>query len=139
MVAWLLGEWRGAGERKYHLSDLAPDAPPRALAAAIEARWVREQAHQRLKQELGLGHFEGRSWTGLHRHGLMTCIAMAYPRHLRLAEHRANILSADMREIGIGLHQGVMNGMPTAFVTEVFGIPTAAEAVETDKGYQLLG
>ena len=53
--------------------------------------------------------------------------------------HRANILSADMREIGIGLHQGVMNGMPAAFVTEVFGIPTAAEAVETDKGYQLLG
>jgi uncharacterized protein YkwD len=53
--------------------------------------------------------------------------------------HRANILSADMREIGIGLHQGVINGMPAAFVTEVFGIPTAAEAVETDKGYQLLG
>ena len=53
--------------------------------------------------------------------------------------HRANILSADMREIGIGLHQGVVNDLPAAFVTAVFGIPTAAEAVETDKGYQLLG
>ena len=35
--------------------------------------------------ELGLGHFEGRSWTGLHRHALMTCIAYAYLQHLRLA------------------------------------------------------
>lgn len=43
-----------------------------------------EQAHQQLKQELGLGGFEGRSWTGLHRHALMSCIAFAYLQHLRL-------------------------------------------------------
>ncbi len=43
-----------------------------------------EQAHQQLKQELGLGHFEGRSWTGLHRHALMACVAFAYLQHLRL-------------------------------------------------------
>jgi SRSO17 transposase len=85
---WLVGEWRAGGERKYHPSDLAPGAPPRDLAAAIEARWVCEQAHQQLKQELGLGHFEGRSWTGLHRHALMACTAFAYLQHLRLAEHR---------------------------------------------------
>jgi hypothetical protein len=54
------------------------------LAAAIKARWVCEQAHQQLKQELGLDDFEGRSWTGLHRHALMTCIAFAYLQHLRL-------------------------------------------------------
>jgi hypothetical protein len=44
--------------------------------------------HQQLKQELGLGHFEGRSWTGLHRHALMTCIAFAWLRHRRLAARR---------------------------------------------------
>jgi hypothetical protein len=49
---------------------------------------VCEQAHQQLKQELGLGHFEGRSWTGLHRHALMTCIAFAYLQHLRLGAAR---------------------------------------------------
>ena len=86
--AWLVGEWRAGGERKYHLSNLPPGTPLRALAAAIKARWVCEQAHQQLKQELGLGHFEGRSWTGLHRHALMSCIAFAYLQHLRLAEHR---------------------------------------------------
>jgi SRSO17 transposase len=42
------------------------------------SRWVCEQAHQQLKEELGLDHFEGRSWTGLHRHALMTMNAYAF-------------------------------------------------------------
>src|SRR5829696_838677 len=83
---WLLGEWRANGERKYYLSNLPPRTSRRALARAVKARWVCEQAHQQLKQELGLGHFEVRSWTGLHRHALMTCIACAYLQHRRLAE-----------------------------------------------------
>ena len=86
--AWLVGEWRTSGERKYYLSNLPPRTSQRALAAAIKARWVCEQAHQQLKGELGLGHFEGRSWTGLHRHALMCCIAYAFLQHLRLAEQR---------------------------------------------------
>lgn len=85
---WLVGEWRSSGERKYHLSNLDPGTSLRVLASTIKARWVCEQAHQQLKQELGLGHFEGRSWTGLHRHALMTCIAYTYLQHLRLARQR---------------------------------------------------
>lgn len=81
---WLVGEWRSSGERKYYLSNQPPGTSLRDLAATIKARWVCEQAHQQLKQELGLGAFEGRSWTGLHRHALMTCIAFAYLQHLRL-------------------------------------------------------
>ena len=86
---WLVGERRTNGERKYHLSNLPPRTSLRALASAIKARWVCEQAHQQLKQELGLGHFEGRSWTGLHRHALMTCVAFAYLQDLRLAGQRS--------------------------------------------------
>ena len=85
-AVWLVGEWRSSGERKYYLSNLPPRTTRRALAGTIKARWVCEQAHQQLKEELGLDHFEGRSWTGLHRHALMTCIACAYLQHLRLAE-----------------------------------------------------
>ncbi|HLW92645.1 MAG TPA: IS701 family transposase, partial [Roseiarcus sp.] len=44
-----------------------------------------EQAHQQLKEELGLDHFEGRSWKGLHRHALMSMIAFAFLQHRRLA------------------------------------------------------
>ena len=82
--AWLIGEWRSSGERKYYLSNQPLRTPLRTLAATIKARWVCEQAHQQLKQELGLGAFEGRSWTGLHRHALMNCIAFAYLQHLRI-------------------------------------------------------
>jgi SRSO17 transposase len=60
----------------------------RSLAATIKARWVCEQAHQQLKEELGLDHFEGRSWQGLHRHTLMTMIAYAFLQHRRLTKVR---------------------------------------------------
>jgi SRSO17 transposase len=83
---WLLGEHRTTGERKYYLSNLPADVPLEKLAATIKARWVGEQAHQQLKEELGLDHFEGRSWTGLHRHALMAMIALCFLQHLRLRE-----------------------------------------------------
>ena len=83
-TVWLIGEWRDSGERKYYLSNLPPRTALRRLAATVKARWSCEQVHQQLKQELGLGDFEGRSWTGLHRHALMTCIAFAYLQHRRL-------------------------------------------------------
>ncbi len=82
--AWLVGEWRSNGERKYYLSNLPGDTPLKQLAGAIKARWVCEQAHQQMKEELGLDHFEGRSWKGLHRHALMTMIAYAFLQHHRL-------------------------------------------------------
>ena len=83
---WLIGEQRASGERKYYLSNLPAGTPLEELAAVIKARWVCEQAHQQMKEELGLDHFEGRSWTGLHRHALMTMIAFAFLQHLRLKE-----------------------------------------------------
>jgi SRSO17 transposase len=82
--AWLVGEHRASGERKYYLSNLPPDVPPERLAALIKARWVCEQMHQQLKGELGLGHFEGRSWRGLHHHALLCQLAFAFLQHLRL-------------------------------------------------------
>ena len=82
---WLVGEQRASGERKSYLSNLPADTELKTLAAAIKARWVCEQAHQQMKEELGLDHFEGRSWTGLHRHALMTLIAFAFLQHQRLA------------------------------------------------------
>ena len=56
---WLVGERRSTGEQKYYVSNLAANTSLRTLAATIKARWVCEQAHQQLKEELGLDHFEG--------------------------------------------------------------------------------
>ncbi|WP_247990517.1 hypothetical protein [Bradyrhizobium sp. 186] len=63
--AWLMGEHRTSGEKKYYLANLPAATDLRTLAAIIKARWICEQAHQQLKEELGLDHFEGRSWQGL--------------------------------------------------------------------------
>ena len=86
--AWLIGEHRVSGEKKYYLANLPAGMNLRALAATIKARWLCEQAHQQLKEELGLDHFEGRSWNGLHRHALMTMIAYAFLQHRRLTQAR---------------------------------------------------
>ena len=83
---WLIGEHRASGERKHHLANLPADAPLKRLAGVIKARWVCEQAHQQMKEELGLDHFEGRSWQGLHRHALMSMIAFLFLQSRRLAE-----------------------------------------------------
>ncbi len=61
--AWLVGEHRSTGEQKYNVSNLPADMSLKKLAATIKARWICEQAHQQLKEELGLD--EGLSWTGL--------------------------------------------------------------------------
>jgi SRSO17 transposase len=81
---WILGERRSSGEQKYYISNLPADVSLKTLAAAVKARWICEQAHQQLKEELGLDHFEGRSWAGLHRHALMTMIAYAFLQSRRL-------------------------------------------------------
>src|SRR6478736_4234452 len=49
---------------EYYLANLPAKADLRTLAATIKARWICEQAHPQLKEELGLDHFEGRSWQG---------------------------------------------------------------------------
>jgi SRSO17 transposase len=87
-LAWLVGEWRTTGERKYYLTNHPAGTPLRTLAAAIKARWVCEQAHQQLKEELGLDHFEGRSWLGLHHHALFTMLAFTFLQHQRLRTPR---------------------------------------------------
>jgi SRSO17 transposase len=87
--AWLVAERRSANETKYYLTNHPANASLKTLASAIKARWSCEQAHQQLKEELGLDHFEGRSWRGLHHHALMTLICFAFLQHERLRENKS--------------------------------------------------
>ena len=73
---WLLIEWP-EGEKeptKYWLSTLPADITFERLVDLAKLRWRIERDYQELKQELGLGHFEGRSWRGFHHHATL-CIA----------------------------------------------------------------
>jgi len=82
----VIGEHRSSGECKYYLSNVSVDTSLKQLASAINARWICEQAHQQLKEKLGLDHFEGRSRAGLRRHALMTMIAYAFLQSRRLKQ-----------------------------------------------------
>jgi len=54
------------------------------LARAVKSRWSCEQPHQQMKQQLGLDHFEGRSWHGLRHHALLTMTALLFLQTWRL-------------------------------------------------------
>jgi SRSO17 transposase len=73
---WLLIEWpEGEAEpSKYWLSTLPADATITQLVDTAKLRWRIERDYQDLKQELGLGHYEGRGWRGFHHHASL-CIA----------------------------------------------------------------
>ncbi|HEX2238498.1 MAG TPA: IS701 family transposase [Gammaproteobacteria bacterium] len=73
---WLLIEWpRGEAEpTKYWLSTMTGNTTLKALVRMAKHRWIIERDYQELKQELGLGHFEGRNWRGFHHHATL-CIA----------------------------------------------------------------
>jgi hypothetical protein len=59
---------------QYWLSNLPATTPLRSLVKLAKHRWVIERDYEELKQELGLGHYEGRSWRGFHHHATL-CIA----------------------------------------------------------------
>jgi len=73
---WLLIEWPEEEKEptKYWLSTLPQDISFRRLVDVAKLRWRIERDYQELKQEVGLGHFEGRGWRGFHHHATL-CIA----------------------------------------------------------------
>ena len=73
---WLLIEWP-AGEAEpigYWLSSLPRRTSLKQLVAISKQRWMIERDYEELKQEVGLGHYEGRNWRGFHHHATL-CIA----------------------------------------------------------------
>ena len=79
-------EWRQDGTIKYALSNLPPDSTIEQAVGLWKERWQVERGYQLLKGELGLDHFEGRSWQGFHHHAAMTFLAYGF---LALERQRA--------------------------------------------------
>ena len=73
---WLIVEWAEGDQTvsDYWLSNLPPDTPGERLARLARLRWTIELDYRQLKGELGLNHYEGRSYAGFHHHcALVTC------------------------------------------------------------------
>jgi len=77
---WLLIEWpKGETQpTKYWLSTLPAEISLAGLARMAKHRWIIERDYEELKQELGLGHFEGRGWRGFHHHATLALAAYGF-------------------------------------------------------------
>jgi SRSO17 transposase len=77
---WLLVEWpQGESEpTKYWLSTLPEDAALADFVNLAKLRWRIERDYQELKQEIGLGHYEGRGWRGFHHHATLAIAAYGF-------------------------------------------------------------
>jgi SRSO17 transposase len=91
---WLIAEWPlGAPEpTDYWISNLPADTAPERLARLARLRWKIELDYKQLKGDLGLDHYEGRSWIGRHHHTALVTVAHGFltlerlcPRAQRLA------------------------------------------------------
>jgi SRSO17 transposase len=83
---WLIIEWRKGADAPsdYWLSNLAPDEPRERLARLARLRWTVELDYRQLKGELGLDHYEGRSYLGFHHHTALVTCAHAFLTEERL-------------------------------------------------------
>ena len=77
---WLLVEWPedSAAPTRFWLADLPLDTNLLSLVRLAKIRWWIEQGYQQLKDELGLDHYEGRSWQGWHHHVTLTMLAFGF-------------------------------------------------------------
>jgi SRSO17 transposase len=75
---WLLAEWPESKDEpvKYWLSNLPAETPIMTLVRPAKLRWRVEHDYRELKQCLGLDHYEGRTFCGLHHH--LTCVTVAH-------------------------------------------------------------
>ena len=75
---WLLLEEQADGKLKFAFSNLPPGSSCKKAVRLWKSRWPVEQGYQQLKEELGLDHFEGRSWRGFHHHVCLTFLAYGF-------------------------------------------------------------
>ena len=77
---WLIAHWPDGTEAPtdYWLSNLPADSDPERLARLARLRWTIELDYKQLKGELGLDHYEGRSWLGWYHHTALVTAAHGF-------------------------------------------------------------
>ncbi len=103
---WLLIEWpKGEAEpSRYFLSTLPEDISFTALVATVKMRWRIERDYRELKQEVGLGHYEGRNWRGFHHHASLCIAAYGFLVLERLSGVKKNAAQLQMPSLPEGFH-----------------------------------
>jgi SRSO17 transposase len=91
---WLLIERLSDGTHKYYVSSAPEKTSVRQLVLWAHERWKVEQGYQQLKEELGLDHFEGRSWRGLHHHVTLCFAAYCFLKLVRAPKKNGGDVAA---------------------------------------------
>ncbi len=91
---WLVIERLSDGTFKYSVSSLPPRTTPKKIIRLAHQRYKVEQSYQQLKEELGLDHFEGRLWRGLHHHVALCFMAYDFLQTLTRSQGRGKKMSA---------------------------------------------
>ena len=117
---WLLIEWpKGEVEpTRYFLSTLPADTSFKALVATVKMRWRIERDYRELKQEVGLGHYEGRNWRGFHHHASLCIAAYGFLMLERLSGVKKNTTRLKTPALPEGFHPrgSVPDAAPRAVV-----------------------
>ena len=89
---WLIIEWARDAEEPAHywFSNLPEDVQWQPMVDTVMGRWRIERDYLELKQELGLGHFEGRNWRGFHHHASLCIAAYGFLMTERLSGAKKN-------------------------------------------------
>jgi SRSO17 transposase len=96
---WLLCEREADGDVKYYFVHRPPGTALRRLVGLAHQRWAIEQQYQELKSELGLDHFEGRTYPGWQHHVVLTAVAHAYIQRERMRRGAAGLSFPAVRAI----------------------------------------
>ena len=103
---WLLIEWPKDEEEptRYFLSTLPATVSFKELVDIVKMRWRIERDYRELKQEVGLGHYEGRNWRGFHHHASLCIAAYGFLMLERLAGFKKNAARLQAPAIPEGFH-----------------------------------
>mgnify|MGYP001549923528 CR=1 FL=1 len=112
---WLLIEWpEGDAEPlKYFMSTAPAQASIEQLVFVTKMRWRIERDYQELKQEFGLGHYEGRGWVGFHHHATLSIAAYGFLVAERLRSERDVKKNAFSRQVPALSEDYIPRGSPT--------------------------
>ena len=113
---WLIGEWRPAKkEHRYYVSNLPASTKLSELVRLIKLRWRVERDYQDAKSEIGLDHFEGRTWIGFHHHVTLCAAAHGFLaiQRQRFPPAEVSLDAADGAATASGADHRAHRGLPT--------------------------
>ena len=108
---WLLIERLSDGTHKYYVSNAPEKTSIRRLVSWAHEPWKVEQGYQQLKEELGLDHFEGRSWRGLHHHVTLCFAAYCFLKLVRAPKKNGGNVATGEAVAEYGIEPDAVSGV----------------------------